>query len=41
MAEKKRQHYVPQFYMRNFVDGNNTFVVYHVLQKKSTYKFQN
>ena len=35
MAEKKRQHYVPQFYMRNFVDENNTFVVYHLLQKKS------
>lgn len=35
MAEKKRQHYVPQFYMRNFADENNTFVVYHLLQKKS------
>lgn len=34
MAEKKRQHYIPRFYMRNFADGNNTFVVYHVLQKK-------
>lgn len=35
MAEKKRQHYVPQFYMRNFADSNGLFMVHHVTKKKT------
>lgn len=34
MPKKKRQHYVPKFYMRNFTDETETFNVYNVLQKK-------
>lgn len=34
MPEKKRQHYVPKLYMRNFVNQNQMFMVYLLEQKK-------
>lgn len=30
MAEKKKQHYVPKMFMRNFADENKRFSVLHV-----------
>lgn len=34
MSEKKRQHYVPKFYMRNFANTNQAFMVYLLEQRK-------
>lgn len=33
MAEKKRQHYIPQFYMRNFANEKGTFMIYRLSEK--------
>lgn len=30
MPEKKKQHYVPQFYMRQFTNNNGKFSIYHI-----------
>lgn len=34
MGEKKRQHYVPQFYLKNFVRENNKFTVLNIKSGK-------
>ena len=34
MGEKKRQHYVPQFYLKNFVRENNKFTVLNIRNGK-------
>lgn len=34
MGEKKRQHYVPQFYLKNFVRENNKFTVLNIRSGK-------
>ena len=33
MSKKKKQHYVPKFYMKNFSDSQNKFYVYDVEKK--------
>ena len=33
MADKKRQHYVPKFYMRHFSDDGKLFCIYDVKNK--------
>lgn len=35
MAEKKRQHYVPKFYMRNFANSDGLFMVYQIAKKQT------
>ena len=37
MAEKKKQHYVPKMFMRNFADKNKRFSVLHVESCKSVW----
>lgn len=37
MPEKKKQHYVPQFYMRLFSDENDRFAVFNIGLKKTIY----
>lgn len=34
MPEKKKQHYVPQFYMRQFANNNGKFSIYHIKNEK-------
>lgn len=34
MEKKKRQHYVPQFYLRNFVRENNSFTIFNTRTNK-------
>lgn len=34
MAKKKRQHYVPKFYMRSFSDSGNNFYMYDIEKKR-------
>lgn len=33
MSQKKKQHYIPQFYLRNFSDNKKTFSVFHVANR--------
>lgn len=35
MAEKKKQHYVPKFYMKNFADDRNNVAVYNIKTQKT------
>jgi len=37
MAEKKQQHFVPQFYLRNFSEDKTHINAYNVLTKKTNY----
>lgn len=34
MEKKKRQHYVPQFYLRNFVREDNKFTIFNIKSEK-------
>lgn len=34
MADKKKQHYVPKFYMKNFADSKKNVSVYNLKSKK-------
>ena len=34
MPEKKKQHYVPKFYMKNFASSENNVSVYNIKSKK-------
>ena len=34
MEKKKRQHYVPQFYLRNFVREDNNFTIFNIKSEK-------
>lgn len=34
MPEKKKQHYVPQFYMRQFANRNGEFSIYHLKNER-------
>jgi len=35
MSENKKQHYIPQFYLKNFSDDGNQINVYHLESEKS------
>ena len=37
MAEKKKQHYVPKFYMKNFADDRNNVAVYNIKTQKTIF----
>ena len=39
MADKKRQHYVPRFYMREFADSNKKFSVLNLKTGEFEYYF--